>query len=132
MYVGMALAYLGLAILGGGIVALVLLPVAMLVIQHGVILREEPTSRVSSARTTCATKRLYDAGSETARGTLSLDQRAAGLSTTTGATSGLWGSARAASGRLTGTAVAEVSFASPCGPSRFSSLRNEGCMPPSA
>jgi len=41
MYVGMALAYFGLAILGGGIVALGLLPVAMLVIQHGVILREE-------------------------------------------------------------------------------------------
>ncbi len=41
MYVGMALAYLGLAILGGGVVAMVLLPGAMLVIQHGVILREE-------------------------------------------------------------------------------------------
>lgn len=41
MYVGMALAYAGIALLAGSLAALLMLPVAILVIQRGVILREE-------------------------------------------------------------------------------------------
>lgn len=41
MYVGMALAYAGIAISAGSLAALLLLTIAILVIQRGVILREE-------------------------------------------------------------------------------------------
>ena len=41
MYVGMALAHAGLALLAGSLTALLLLPLAILVIQRGVIFREE-------------------------------------------------------------------------------------------
>lgn len=41
MYVGMALAYLGIAFLLDRPLAMALLPVALLVIHHGVVLREE-------------------------------------------------------------------------------------------
>lgn len=43
----------------------------------------------------------------------------------------LCGSARAASGRLIGTDVLDVFLARFFAPSRSSSLRNDGCMPPS-
>ena len=42
-----------------------------------------------------------------------------------------YGSTRAASGRLIGTAVIDVSLASSSAPRRASKLRNLGCIPPS-
>lgn len=41
IYLGMALGYIGLCLLGDSVIALILLPLALAIIQYGVIVREE-------------------------------------------------------------------------------------------